>query len=459
MINCTFNGTDNGIRMKTDNNSASPGAGGISQNLYYYNLSMTNLRYFPISIHSYYNSDSDPTGITPAAAAATNAAPVTSYTPIWRNIVISNITATVGSLGEAGIIWGRTEMPVTNVTLAKLNLTASQNFNLYNLKDVRIVDSQIKVTGGGNTFSLYNAQFTISNSTPMTNVFSMDGLAGTNSLALYNTRSTMSDSALLGSNPITLSASTLSNSIGASLSASSVVNFTLGTNNAAVSVSGNLALNSTLNITSGAGFSTGTYTLFNYTGSLSGGPILGTRPPGYNYSLDTNTAKQVNLTVTPTNSPPSITNQPANHVVVAGSNALFTVGAAGSAPLSYQWWFNSTNRLSSGINPSLTVSNAQPTNAGGYSVIVTNAAGSATSSVAVLQVFTTAAASLNSLRLSSNGQFGFGVTGVPGFGYVVQASTNLVDWLGLVTNAAPFAFTDTNGALFPSRFYRAVCLP
>ena len=460
VINCTFNGTDYGIRMKSDNlSSGGSGEGGIAQNLYYYNLGMTNLRYFPISIHSYYKSDSDPTGITPATAAATNAATVTSYTPIWANIVISNITATVGSGGEAGIIWGRTEMPITNVTLAKLNITAPANFNLYNLKDVRIVDAQIKVTGGGNTFSLYNAQFTITNSTPATNVFSMDGLAGTNSLGLYNTRAAMNDSTAIGLNPLTLSASTLSNGTSLALPGSSVVNFMVGTNNAAVAVAGNLALNSTLNVTNGGGFGVGTYVLFTYSGSLSGNPMLGAKPAGYNCSLNTNTSGQVNLVVSTTNSPPSITNQPAGLIVLVGSNATFTVGAAGTAPLIYQWWLNATNHLAAGTNTSLTVSNARPYDAGGYSVIITNTAGSATSSLATLQVFATAAATLNAPAFASLNQFGFGLSGVPGFSYVVQQSTNLLDWMPLVTNTSPCAVLDTNAGPFPVRFYRAVYLP
>ena len=463
VIDCRFSGTDYGIRMKSDNNTKSPGAGGVSQNLYYYNLGMTNLRYFPISIHSYYNSDSDPTGITPAMAAATNAATVTSYTPIWRNIVISNIWATVASGGEAGIIWGRTEMPVTNVTLEALNITAPKNFKLYNLKDVRIVGiedsfvhSQINVTGGGNTFSLYNAQFTVTNSTAVTNVFSMDGLAGTNSLALYNAWAAMSDSTAIGANPLTLSASTLSNNTSLTLPASSVVNFALGTSNAAVAVTGNLALTNTVNVTAGSGFGLGTYTLFSYTGTLSGSPVLGTRPAGYNCSLDTSTAKQVNLVVW---APPTITNQPGDLVVVAGSNSMFSVGAAGSIPLSYRWRFNVTNNATRGTNASLIVSNAQPADAGTYSVVITNLYGAATSSSAALQVYATAAATLNSAAYSTNSQFGFGVAGVPGFSYGVLASTNLQDWHGLFTNASPFSFIDTNAALFPHRFYRALYLP
>jgi hypothetical protein len=55
-------------------------------------------------------------------------------------------------------------------------------------------------------------------------------------------------------------------------------------------------------------------------------------------------------------------------------------------------------------------------------------------------------------------QFQFNVTGTSGSNYVVQASSNLVDWLPMVTNPSPFLFVDTNAA-FPPVFYRSVAAP
>ena len=83
--------------------------------------------------------------------------------------------------------------------------------------------------------------------------------------------------------------------------------------------------------------------------------------------------------------PPSITTQPTNQTVVAGSNANFQVSAAGTSPLAYQWWFNGSNAMGAGTNV-LTVTNAQAAQAGAYSVVVTNSAGSVTSSVAMLTI-------------------------------------------------------------------------
>jgi uncharacterized repeat protein (TIGR01451 family) len=85
--------------------------------------------------------------------------------------------------------------------------------------------------------------------------------------------------------------------------------------------------------------------------------------------------------------PPSITSQPTNQTVIAGSGATFQVSASGTSPLNYQWWFNGINGVGTNTNM-LTVTNAQTSQAGAYSVVVTNSAGSITSSVAMLTVGT-----------------------------------------------------------------------
>ncbi|HZO54831.1 MAG TPA: immunoglobulin domain-containing protein, partial [Bryobacteraceae bacterium] len=70
---------------------------------------------------------------------------------------------------------------------------------------------------------------------------------------------------------------------------------------------------------------------------------------------------------------------------MAGDNVIFHVVASGTAPLSYQWRFSSTN-LPSGTTATLVLSNAQSSHAGPYQVVVSNAEGSATSVVAQLVV-------------------------------------------------------------------------
>ncbi|HEY3762234.1 MAG TPA: immunoglobulin domain-containing protein [Verrucomicrobiae bacterium] len=89
--------------------------------------------------------------------------------------------------------------------------------------------------------------------------------------------------------------------------------------------------------------------------------------------------------------PPIITQSPVSITNNAGTTATFTVTTSGSTP-NYQWLFNGTNALANGTNISgattatLTISNVFGTNAGFYSVVVSNAAGTQTSASAALVV-------------------------------------------------------------------------
>jgi hypothetical protein len=88
--------------------------------------------------------------------------------------------------------------------------------------------------------------------------------------------------------------------------------------------------------------------------------------------------------------PPMIVSQPVGQVAVLGSTATFSVGAAGTVPLRYQWKFNQSNILAS-VNPTATnatlvLNNVQAGNAGNYSVLVTNLLGSTNSTNAALTV-------------------------------------------------------------------------
>lgn len=87
----------------------------------------------------------------------------------------------------------------------------------------------------------------------------------------------------------------------------------------------------------------------------------------------------------PGDDPPSIVSQPADISVVATREAAFSVVAGGGAPLRYQWLFEST-LLSGATNATLVLSNVQPAQAGRYSVIVFNNAGSTQSAFARLTV-------------------------------------------------------------------------
>jgi len=83
--------------------------------------------------------------------------------------------------------------------------------------------------------------------------------------------------------------------------------------------------------------------------------------------------------------PPSITAQPQDQNANQGAGATFSVVASGTALLSYQWRQNGVG-ISGATGSTYAPNNVQPADAGTYSVVVTNTAGSVTSSNAILTV-------------------------------------------------------------------------
>ena len=98
----------------------------------------------------------------------------------------------------------------------------------------------------------------------------------------------------------------------------------------------------------------------------------------------TNAGAYLGLVTTSSNPPPSIISQPVSQSVNQGSPVSFSVVATGTG-LGYQWRLNSAN-ISAATNASYSLASATTNNAGTYSVIVSNTAGSVTSSNAVLTV-------------------------------------------------------------------------
>jgi hypothetical protein len=108
-----------------------------------------------------------------------------------------------------------------------------------------------------------------------------------------------------------------------------------------------------------------------------------------NYNLVVNNAfgtiTSSNATLTVIAVPPTIALQPTNQAALPGSNATFVVAAGGPIPIFYQWQFNGTN-IAGATNATLTLTNVQFTNQGGYQVVISNAFGATISSNATLTV-------------------------------------------------------------------------
>ena len=316
VINCSFNGTVNGIRIK-----ASQDASGPATNLNYFNLSMTNVE-LPIVIYSYYNITGTPTSITPTQVLTTAPGAVNATTPRWSGITISNLNIVAGASSRiGGIIWGPTEWPISNLTLIHITNNAPGTFDLYNVYGAQIIDSQFNFSGG-NTFTLCNAGLLVTNSSAVVPVESIGGATSLNSLALGNASASITSTNLFGANPVTVTGCVLTDSGNLALPAGTVQNFSIGSSASTIAATGSLSLGGTVNLSAAAGFASGAYTLFTYGGALSGLPALGNLPAGYNVALDTSRPGKVIIDVSGASNPVfgSINYVPGNNsIVVSGS--------------------------------------------------------------------------------------------------------------------------------------------
>ena len=101
--------------------------------------------------------------------------------------------------------------------------------------------------------------------------------------------------------------------------------------------------------------------------------------------LDRTVKATLVITILEGPSPPSITTQPLSQTVTQGMSASFTVTATSTDPPKYQWRFQNS-ALAAKTNSTLLLNPVTAANAGNYDVIVSNAGGSVTSSVATLTV-------------------------------------------------------------------------
>ena len=203
-------------------------------------------------------------------------------------------------------------------------------------------------------------------------------------------------------------------------------------------------------------FNTNTLLTFGTNATLTITNVQGTNAGTYSVVI-TNSFGSVTSTVASLtiNYPPSITNQPANQIVASGNSANFTVGASGTAPFSYQWYFNTNTLLSFGTNATLTITNVQTTNTGTYSVVVTNSFGSVTSTVATLTIsFPPVIANQPTNQVVASGNnaaFTVGVGGATPLSYQWYFNTNT-----LLTGATNSSLTIPNALTNHAGTYSAV---
>lgn len=366
VLNCTFNGTTSGLRLKADATE-----GGLVQNVTYSNLTMTNVAY-PIVFYSYYDVNGTPgatsggNAVTPSTVQTYNAAGLSGTAiPQWKNITIDTLTAT-GATGYS-IIWG---LPTANglisgVTLKNVSIGGAHGLKVYNAANVQFT--------GTTTFSeliTYNA-LVLTTQPVSPSVLPAEGGSVTYSVGAAGT------SGINSTNPtyqwylnnLPLSDGTQPNGsvvTGANAAAITITN--LGAANAgADSASGYNCVVSNL--------------LDGYTTSINADSLAVSAPSAIG-----------TLTITGVGLAPTITTDLVDLAVNSGGSATFTVVASSSTPItSYEWQKQAADLswadVQIGASASLTLSNVSVAQQGKYRVLVWNGDGSVTSGTANLTVY------------------------------------------------------------------------
>lgn len=130
VVNCTFDGTVSGIRIKS-----SRSRGGPVEHVRCSNLTMKNVKR-PIDIACYY----------PKVPQDDPAQAVTDTTPAYHDIRIENLTA--DSPESAGLIVGLPESPVRDITLSNVKIKAATGLLVQNADDVHFKDVKIEAAQG-----------------------------------------------------------------------------------------------------------------------------------------------------------------------------------------------------------------------------------------------------------------------------------------------------------------------
>jgi hypothetical protein len=158
---------------------------------------------------------------------------------------------------------------------------------------------------------------------------------------------------------------------------------------------------------------------------------------------------------------PYIITQPAPQAAAVAGNVTLSLVAGGSIPLSYQWLLNSVD-LPNATNAALALTNLQAPNAGFYAAVVSNLYGITNSSPASVSVLGVPVSFAADPAAIVNGQIDIVLDNLTGQGTVViQASTNLVQWVPIFTNPPAFGQVQFTNAMTNSliRFYKAVVTP
>lgn len=150
----TFIGTDVGIRFKSNR-----GRGGVVENIHITDINMINIPTEPIRFNLFYSGaapgSGDDVAIVDPASYLQQFPAVSEETPAFRNITIRNVVCR--GAGAAMWVQGLPEMPVQNVRLENVQITATRGARLIDVAGFQFDGVEVEVQQGP-VLHLHNAQ-------------------------------------------------------------------------------------------------------------------------------------------------------------------------------------------------------------------------------------------------------------------------------------------------------------
>ncbi|MGO4771179.1 glycoside hydrolase family 28 protein [Flavobacterium sp. W22_SRS_FK3] len=149
--NCTFMGTDVGLRFKSTR-----GRGGVVENIFISDIFMTDIPSQAISFDLYYGGKSIAETLAEGGnTISTQKVPVDEKTPQFKNISIKNIT--IAGAQQAVFLQGLPEMNLENIEISNLTVKAEKGFSIIDANGIKITNVKMDIEVP-NVIEIYNGK-------------------------------------------------------------------------------------------------------------------------------------------------------------------------------------------------------------------------------------------------------------------------------------------------------------